>query len=139
MFSKFGSLNEKDTNLLMDSNAVQVEYVKNSDAEKAFRSSVNKDLFGSAILNGSIQHSSVTPERPDSLQLADDVISDMGFINQKLEMMSSVLENCNCKISPERSRLKDAMKHLLEKVGTTAEKELVCGSSLMTLLYQIPV
>ncbi|CAA3032749.1 Hypothetical predicted protein [Olea europaea subsp. europaea] len=122
MFSKFGSLNEKDTNLVMDSNAVQVEYVKNSDVEKAFRSSVNKDLFGSAILNGSIQHSSVTPEKPDSLRLAGDVISDIGFINQKLEMMSSVMENCNCKISPEKSRLKDAMKHLLEKVGSTAEK-----------------
>lgn len=124
MFNKFWSLNDKETNLVMDSNTVQVEFVKNSDAEEAFRSSVNKDFFGSAILKRSIQHSSVThhPEKPDSSQLADDVISDMGIINQKLEMMSSVLENCNCKISPEKSSLKDEMKHLLEKVGTAAEK-----------------
>ncbi|CAI9763193.1 unnamed protein product [Fraxinus pennsylvanica] len=124
MFNTFWSLNEKEANLVMDSNTVQVEFVKNSDAEEAFRSSVNKDLFGSAILKRSIQHSSVTlhPEKPDSSQLADDVISDMGFINQKLEMMSSVLENCNCKISPEKSSLKDEMIHLLEKVGTASEK-----------------
>ncbi|KAL2528963.1 uncharacterized protein Fot_21564 [Forsythia ovata] len=122
MFSMFGSLNEKETNLVTDSNTVQVEYVKNSDAEEAFRSSVNEGMFGSAPHNCRLLHSSATSEKPNSSLLADDVISDMGFINQKLEMMTRVLENCDCKISPEKSSLKDEMKHLLEKVGTAVDK-----------------
>ncbi|KAL2505181.1 Tudor/PWWP/MBT superfamily protein [Abeliophyllum distichum] len=121
-FSMFGSLNEEETNLVTDSNTVQVEYAKNSDAEEAFRSSVNEGVPASPLHNRRLLHSSSTSEKPNSSVLADDVISDMGFINQKLERMTRVLENCDCKISPEKSSLKDEMKHLLEKVGTTVEK-----------------
>ncbi|KAL2528899.1 hypothetical protein Fot_21500 [Forsythia ovata] len=36
--------------------------------------------------------------------------------------MTNVLENCGRKISPEKSSLKDEMKHLLQKVGTAVKK-----------------
>ncbi|KAL2500058.1 Tudor/PWWP/MBT superfamily protein [Abeliophyllum distichum] len=139
LFSKFGSLNETETFVVPDSHCAQVVYLNDSDAKEAFRSSINHSPFGAQSVNYKLQHSSAgsrshgshtrisspikrTPEKLDSSRRADDELSDVGIIRQKLETVAAMLENCSDKISPEdKSILKDELKSLLEKVERAVE------------------
>ncbi|KAL0431654.1 UNVERIFIED_CONTAM: hypothetical protein Sradi_0791400 [Sesamum radiatum] len=147
LFSKFGSLNRKETKVVADSHSVQIVYVKDSDAEAAFKSSLSQSPFGLENVNYRLQrssagsrstrsHTKVTPplrratEKRSSSHSADDLISDVSIIRQKLEIMTAILENYHSKFSPEdKSSLKDEMKHLMEEVETISEKVRVMAEN----------
>ncbi|KAI3474897.1 hypothetical protein Pfo_030208 [Paulownia fortunei] len=147
LFSKFESLNEKETNVVTDSHSVQIVFMKDSDAEAAFKSSVSQSPFGVENVNYWLQHSSAgskshntwpkissprkrAHEKPGSSHPTDDFISDVRVIRQKLEIMTAILENYHSKFSPEdKSSLKDEMKHLMENVETVSEKVRVMAEN----------
>ncbi|KAL6518827.1 hypothetical protein OROHE_017580 [Orobanche hederae] len=132
LYGKFGSLNEKETNVLTESHSVRIVYLKESDAEAAFESSVTESPFGIENVNYWLQHSSAGSEsRPkislrasDELQSGDDdFMSDVRAVRQKLEITTAILENHHSKFSTEeKSSLKDEMKNLMENVETVSEK-----------------
>ncbi|KAL0395698.1 UNVERIFIED_CONTAM: hypothetical protein Scaly_0018200 [Sesamum calycinum] len=150
LFSKFGSLNRKETKVVTDSHSVQIVYVKDSDAEAAFKSSLSQSPFGLENVNYRLQrssagsrstrsHTKVSPplkranEKRNSSHPSDDLISDVSIIRQKLEIMTAILENYHSKFSPkDKSSLKDEMKHLMEEVETISEKVRVMAENTST-------
>ncbi|KAI3463010.1 hypothetical protein Pfo_019673 [Paulownia fortunei] len=147
LFGKFGSLNIKETKVVTDSHSIQIVYMKDSDAEAAFKTSLSQSPFGSEDVNYRLQRSSASsrsrrthpkvssplkgaPDKRDSSHPADDLISDVSVIRQKLEIMTAILENYHSKFSPEdKSSVKDEMKHLMEKVETISEKVRVMAEN----------
>ncbi|KAL0461690.1 UNVERIFIED_CONTAM: hypothetical protein Slati_0056600 [Sesamum latifolium] len=147
LFSKFGSLNRKETKVVAESHSVQIVYVKDCDAEAAFKSSLSQSPFGLENVNYRLQrssagsrstrsHTKVSPplkraiEKRSSSHPADDLISDVSIIRQKLEIMTAILENYHSKFSPkDKSSLKDEMKHLMEEVETISEKVRVMAEN----------
>ncbi|CAK9155056.1 unnamed protein product [Ilex paraguariensis] len=136
IFSKFGSLNEKETDILYNSYCGQVVFLRTSDAEEALSLVLKNSPFGAANVNYRLQYPSAalsarkassplkkTPaNQVSSRQSDDDGVSQVGFIRQKLQMLTSMLENYDGEISHEmKSRLEDEMKCLLEKVSTMTE------------------
>ncbi|KAK4409928.1 hypothetical protein Sango_0065800 [Sesamum angolense] len=150
LFSKFGSLNRKETKVVTDSHSVQIVYVKDSDAEAAFKSSLSQSPFGLENVNYRLQrssagsrstrsHTKASPplkranEKRNSSHPSDDLISDVSIIRQKLEIMTAILENYHSKFSPkDKSSLKDEMKHLMEEVETISEKVRVMAENTST-------
>ncbi|KAL6551483.1 hypothetical protein OROGR_007637 [Orobanche gracilis] len=132
LYGKFGSLNEKETNVLTESHSVRIVYLKESDAEAAFESSVTESPFGIENVNYWLQHSSaglksrpeISSRDSDELQSADDdFMSDVRAVRQKLDITTVIWENHHSKFSTEeKSSLKDEMKNLMENVETVSEK-----------------
>ncbi|KAK4426146.1 hypothetical protein Salat_1383100 [Sesamum alatum] len=148
LFSKFGSLNRKETKVVTDTHSIQIVYVKDSDAEAAFKSSLSRSPFGLENVNYRLQrssagsrstrsHTKVSPplkraiEKRNSLHPpTDDLISDVSIIRQKLEIMTAIMENYHSKFSAkDKSSLKDEMKHLMEEVETISEKVRVMAEN----------
>ncbi|XP_019161612.1 PREDICTED: serine/threonine-protein kinase ATM [Ipomoea nil] len=121
IFSRYGDLNEKETNTFYNSNCAQVVYENGSDAEAAFRKSVKQSPFGGAHVNYRLRYS---PHKQDPRVLLDsqlerDDASEIGSIKQNLNILKSMLRKCNGKISPEEKfDLEGEIKGLLEKVST---------------------
>ncbi|PIN04688.1 Non-specific serine/threonine protein kinase [Handroanthus impetiginosus] len=146
-FGKFGSLNTKETKVVKDSHSIKIVYMKDSDAEAAFRSSLIESPFGSENVNYKLQRSSAgsrsqkshpkassplkrAADKRDSSEHSDDLVSDVSFIRQKIEIMTAILENYHSKFSPgDKSIVKAEMKLLLEKVETTSEKVRVMAEN----------
>ncbi|XP_075481536.1 PWWP domain-containing protein 3-like [Primulina tabacum] len=139
IFSKYGSLNRKETNISSDTHSFQIVYTKDSDAEAAFKSSLIQSPFGKNV-NYRLQcsstrlksrgsqgrvsspHEQISKEL-DSSQPPDDLMAEVGHMKQKFEIMTAILENYHLKFSPEeKSSLKDEMKPLMEMVETASEK-----------------
>nr|GMC95258.1 serine/threonine-protein kinase ATM [Ipomoea batatas] len=121
IFSRYGDLNEKETNTFYSSNCAQVVYENGSDAEVAFRKSVKQSPFGGAHVNYRLRYS---PHKKDPRVLLDSQLehddgSEFGSIKQNLNILKSMLRKCNGKISQEEKfDLEGEIKGLLEKVST---------------------
>ncbi|KAG8366874.1 hypothetical protein BUALT_Bualt16G0013300 [Buddleja alternifolia] len=132
LFGKFGVLNEKKTKVLPDSHLVRIVYMRDSDAEAAFKSSLIESPFGFEQVNYRLKRSSAGSRsrisRPNVCSPlkqtpADDLILDVSVVKRKFEIMTAILENYHSKFSPEdKCGLKDDMRHLREKVETTCDK-----------------
>ncbi|XP_073151347.1 PWWP domain-containing protein 3 [Henckelia pumila] len=139
IFSKYGSLNKKETNIASDPHSFQIVFAKNSDAEAAFKSSLIQSPFGKNV-NYRLQCSSTRlkshgsqgrvsspreqiPKELDSSQPQEELMTEVLLVKQKFEITSAILENYHLKFSPEeKSSLKDEMKLLMEVVETVSEK-----------------
>lgn len=141
LFGKFGSLNTKETKVKADSHSIRIVYTNDSDAEAAFKSSLSQSPYASENVNYTLQRSPATskprrslhklsssPKRDpskheDSHPPADDLVSDLNTIRQKLEITTAIVENYHSKFSSEdKSSLKDEIKHLMEKFETVGDK-----------------
>ncbi|XP_051118586.1 PWWP domain-containing protein 3-like [Andrographis paniculata] len=138
LFSKYGSLNKRATCVATDSHSVHVVYKNATDAEAAFKSSVNERPFGDKnVVDYQLQESSGTSKSHPKLtprkraaekpvyphSTSDDLLRDVQVIRQKLDIMTAILENYHSKFSAEdKSGLKQEMKNLLENVETASEK-----------------
>lgn len=135
IFSKFGVLNEKETVVLPESASVQIVYSSPSGAEEALRASLKQSPFGSLSVNYKLRYSSAVESNHNTsspfIQTADNPVaswpatgerSQLVSIRQKLEIMTSMLEKCDGKISTEEvSKLDAKIKPLFEKVRKMAE------------------
>ncbi|GER29495.1 Tudor/PWWP/MBT superfamily protein [Striga asiatica] len=141
LFGKFGSLNENETNVLTEFQAVRIVYTNESDAEKAFTSSVKESPFGIDNVNYWLQHSSAasksgplifpqTSDKSGSSQEVDDFMMDFRAVGQKLEIMTAILENYHPKFSTEeKSGLKEDIKQLMENVEAMSDKVRVMAEN----------
>ncbi|XP_051114944.1 PWWP domain-containing protein 3-like isoform X2 [Andrographis paniculata] len=126
LFGKFGSLRRKDVEILTETHAVHMFYKKQSDAEVAFKSSMSECPFGFGnvtcrLLQPSTRSKSGRKRARDNQ--VDDLISDACVIKQKAEMMKTLLENHQSKLSLEDSSdLKEEMKYVVEKLEAISDK-----------------
>ncbi|XP_047969269.1 PWWP domain-containing protein 3 [Salvia hispanica] len=135
MFAKFGSLSTRETKVEKDSNSIKIVYRKDSDAEAAFKSSASQCPFGSENVSYALQRSpagsksrrshlkaSPPPNTAPENRKAENLVSDLNTIKQKLEITTAIVENYRSKFSLEdESGLKDEMKHLMEKIETVGD------------------
>ncbi|KAF6157398.1 hypothetical protein GIB67_004336 [Kingdonia uniflora] len=116
VFSKFGVLNELETEMLTDSNVARVVFFNSSDAEEAYNISEEDNPFHSSIISYRIRYLSA----PSSASKNDG--PSLSFIRQSLEITNSVLEKSWDKLSARaKANLEHDVKELLEKVNSTAE------------------
>ncbi|XP_043724440.1 serine/threonine-protein kinase ATM-like [Telopea speciosissima] len=148
IFGRFGSLNEKETEVLRDSNCARVAFMRSSDAEEAFNSSQKVSPFGHAVVNYRLHYSSaisgaveldgsshlqptplliegnepsVNPSTSRLMPAAGEA-PPLVFIKQNLEMMTSMLEKSGDKLSPKvKANLEGEIKCLLNKLSTMDE------------------
>ncbi|KAH7532500.1 hypothetical protein FEM48_Zijuj04G0026500 [Ziziphus jujuba var. spinosa] len=143
IYGKYGDLDEAETDMFYNNFFARVSFTHSSDAEKAFSHSQNANPFGTANVTFRLQYLSSasktrelseisskkespplkprdkTPKKKSTPQPSVVEASELDFIKQKLEMMTSMLENSDKKISPKmKSKLEGEMKGLLEKVNT---------------------
>lgn len=145
IYSAYGDLNEMETEMFYNNFCARVSFVNSSDAEKAFAQSQNASPFGSANVSFRLRFlcgasktrelseisSQKTPpplksrgrkSTPKKLPIPQPSVievSELAFIRQKLEMMTSMLQNSDRKLSPTmKSKLEGEMKALLQKVNT---------------------
>ncbi|KAG6410216.1 hypothetical protein SASPL_128269 [Salvia splendens] len=134
MFGKFGSLSTRETKIEKDSNSIKIVYRKDSDAEAAFKSSSSQCPFGSENVSYALQRSPAgsksrrshpkasPPKTAPEKRKAEDLVSDLNTIKQKLEITTAIVENYRSKFSLEdESGLKEEMKHLMEKIETVGD------------------
>ena len=145
MYGKYGELDETETEMFYNNFCARVSFVKSSDAEVALNHSQNASPFGSASVSFRLRYHSgafktrelreisrqkpatplknnvKTPKNQRSQSKSGGDQSNINFIKQKLEKISSMLEDSNAKVAPTmKSKLKGEIKGLLEKVGTMA-------------------
>lgn len=130
IFSKFGALNEMETDVFYNSYCARVSYLKSSDAEEAFRASVERNPFGVANVNYRLRYPSAAAKVHESNQnpSSENVITSqpsvdgaahIGYIREKIKVMTSVLDTCDGRISVEmKSNLEGELKDILEKVSS---------------------
>ncbi|KAK2973305.1 hypothetical protein RJ640_027948 [Escallonia rubra] len=152
MFSKFGALNEKETDVFYNSFCARVFFLRSRDAEEAFTAVSEKSPFGAANVSYRLRYpsdSSVaqelqqktssslrkTPEKLVTYQPSDIEASGLRYVRQKLEKMTSMLENSVGGISPKtKDNLEGQMKGLLEEIPSTLSKQSVINRVLRSLL-----
>ncbi|XP_062106901.1 PWWP domain-containing protein 3 [Humulus lupulus] len=149
MYGKYGELDETETEMFYNNFCARVSFNKISNAEVAFNDSQTSSPFGNASVSFRLQYHSgafktrelseisrrqrnasplqnnvTTPKKPRS-QPKGSSEADLNFIKEKLEKISSMLEDKTSKVSPRtKSKLQAEINELLEKVGT-----MVGGSS----------
>ncbi|KAJ4974837.1 hypothetical protein NE237_008011 [Protea cynaroides] len=149
IFGRFGALNEKEVEVLKDSNCARVAFMRSSDAEEAFNSSQKVSPFGHAVVNyrlgcsSAISGASEVNESshlqpiplaiegnepsasPSASRLPAGEAPPLVFIKQNLEMMTSMLEKSGDKLTPEvKTNLEGEIKGLLKKLSTMNESSL---------------
>ncbi|XAR58200.1 Non-specific serine/threonine protein kinase [Bertholletia excelsa] len=131
IFREFGSVNEKETDVLYNSSCARVVFMERSDAEEALKKSLRKSPFGSANVNFRLRYpkgscknkrGGISEANPASLRAsAIDEASRLTFIKQKLETMTLMLEKSDGSMLPEvKSNLEGEMKGLLKEVSAMA-------------------
>ncbi|KAE9466477.1 hypothetical protein C3L33_01607, partial [Rhododendron williamsianum] len=126
VFSKFGALNEKETEVLYNCSCAMVVFVKSSDAEEAFNASMKESPFGPAKVSYRLRYSLDGYEKVASPSYkeggenpVDDASRVLFTVKEKLELMTSMLEKSDGNMLPEdQSKLEVEMKGLLEVVNT---------------------
>ncbi|XP_044466387.1 uncharacterized protein LOC123196426 [Mangifera indica] len=139
MYSKFGSLNEEETDMFYNNFGAQIVFLRSSDAEEALKSSEISRPFGNSNVKFRLQHcsspskmrkrkeisnaksisasESKTPEKKSASKSTVDESSPFNYVRQKLEMIASVLEKSAGKMTPDlKSKLEGEVNGLLEKV-----------------------
>ncbi|KAJ4729234.1 Serine/threonine-protein kinase ATM [Melia azedarach] len=139
IYSKFGALDEEETEMFYDNFCAQVVFLRSSDAEEAFKSSQLISPFAASNAAFELRNFSSTSkmrelkeiskakplaakaggktlEMESAAKSSGGEVSPFTYLKQKLEMIASVLENSEGKISPElKSKLEGDVKDLLEK------------------------
>ncbi|KAJ9135328.1 hypothetical protein P3X46_032527 [Hevea brasiliensis] len=143
IYGKFGALNKDETEMFYTNYCARIVFLKSPDAEEAFNYSQLSSPFGSASVTFRLHYLSAetktrqlkelssskpsslakegttTVDMPSVLQSSGNDVSQLNFIKQKLEMITSLLETSEGKISRDlKSKLECEMKVLLEKVST---------------------
>ncbi|GMN42523.1 hypothetical protein TIFTF001_011733 [Ficus carica] len=136
VYGKYGDLDEKETDMFYDSFVARICFVKHSDAEVALNDSEKDSPFVSANVSFRLQYRSgvyktreltdissqravKTPKKPSKLQANGGEQPDLGFVQKKLETISSMLEDKHGEVSSTmKSRVQVEIKDLLEKVST---------------------
>ncbi|KAF7136235.1 hypothetical protein RHSIM_Rhsim08G0053500 [Rhododendron simsii] len=126
VFSKFGALNEKETEVLYNCSCAMVVFVKSSDAEEAFNASIKESPFGPAKVSYRLRYSLDGYEKvasPSSKERGENPVDDASqvlfTVKEKLELMTLMLEKSDGNMLPEdQSKLEVEMKGLLEVVNT---------------------
>lgn len=145
IYEKYGALNQEETEVLYNGCA-RIVFMSSSEAEEAFNESQIASPFGAASVTFRLQYlSSAETKTPEireipclnSSTLAKDEtnmgkefasqssandVSQLNYIKQKLEMMSSILEMSDG--TDMKSKLEGEIKGLLEKVSTMARSSL---------------
>lgn len=145
IYEKYGALNQEETEVFYDGCA-RIVFMSSSEAEEAFNDSQIASPFGAASVTFRLQYlSSAETKTPEireipslnSSTLAKDEtnlgkefasqssandVSQLNYIKQKLEMMSSILEMSDG--TDIKSKLEGEIKGLLEKVSTMARSSL---------------
>lgn len=126
-FSRFGPLKESGTQLLKDSGGAQLVFMRSADAGEALLGLEKNNPFGAALVNYRLRHlSTVTGVTtsgvpPSELIPTPGAVPAIDFIQQNLQMMTSVLEKSGDNLSPEtRAKLDGEIKGLMKKVTTIA-------------------
>ncbi|XP_062010139.1 PWWP domain-containing protein 3-like [Rosa rugosa] len=146
LYSKFGELNETETEMFYTNFCARVAFVMSSDAEEAFNYSLIDSPFGASNVNFRLQNPSgasktrelsAIPESPPAKKksrskTASEALvasqppagepSQVDFIRHRLKMMSSMLGNSDRKVSPvATSKIQNEIKELLKVVSTMGE------------------
>ncbi|KAJ6707711.1 TUDOR/PWWP/MBT SUPERFAMILY PROTEIN [Salix viminalis] len=145
IYEKYGALNQEETEVFYNGCA-RIVFMSSSEAEEAFNDSQIASPFGAASVTFRLQYlSSAETKTPEireipslnSSTLAKDEtnlgkefasqssandVSQLNYIKQKLEMMSSILEMSDG--TDMKSKLEGEIKGLLEKVSTMARSSL---------------
>ncbi|KAJ7974584.1 Serine/threonine-protein kinase ATM [Quillaja saponaria] len=141
LYSKFGPLNETETDMFYNNFVARVSFMRSSDAEEAYNQSQNSNPFGSLNVTFRLQylsdesrtcelnevpHSETShlpkagynaPKKPSNSEA-----SQLNFIRQKLQIMTLMLEAADDKALPDMKKvLEGEMKGLLEKVNKMIE------------------
>ncbi|KAL5076165.1 hypothetical protein RYX36_015149 [Vicia faba] len=148
-FCQFGPLKATETHLIKDNTCAQIVFVNSPDATEALRSLEHNKPFGAtlvgyrlhyppavvtpplehittyppAVVTPSLEHFR-TPTQPSiSMSLSGETPPPLQVIKQKLQMMSSVLENSGNNLSPEtRAKLENEINNLLGKVNSRTNR-----------------
>ncbi|XP_039061494.1 uncharacterized protein LOC120205736 isoform X1 [Hibiscus syriacus] len=129
IYSRYGTLDMEDTDVFDNNFCARVVFLRTSDAEEAFSSSQNDSPFGSANVSffrlhqtTSAQNQKEIPSAKVSSPLPKAGNSQLSHIKQKLEMLTSMLETSDEKMTSEiKSKLQSEIKGLLEVVNTMIE------------------
>ncbi|XP_028772294.1 uncharacterized protein LOC114729462 [Neltuma alba] len=144
LYSQFGALNEAETDVFCTSYTARVCFLKTSDAEVALNHSKNVSPFGSSDVKFELGHCQVgsksgehggkpkakastarkkdrTPAKPSTPHSPVMGVSNLDFIKQKLEAMSTVLEGSEGMSSDIKKKIESDIKGLLESVRKMAE------------------
>jgi hypothetical protein len=146
IYEKFGPLNQEETEVFYNNGCARIVFLRSPEAEKAFNDSQIASPFGAASVTFQLQYlSSAETKTPElrgipslkSSPLAKDKtnldkelasqssandVSQLNYIKQKLEMMSSILKMSDG--TDMKSKLEGEIKGLLEKVSTMARSSL---------------
>ncbi|PQQ15788.1 serine/threonine-protein kinase ATM [Prunus yedoensis var. nudiflora] len=146
IYSKFGELNEMETEMFYNNFCARVSFLRISDAEEAFNHSQNDSPFGASNVNFRLHNLSAAskvrelseisnsppaksrgrtksqPVGTNSQPPVDGEASQLDFIRHKLEKLTSMLDNSDGKVSAvTKSKLESEIKELLETVSTMVE------------------
>ncbi|KAJ7970832.1 Serine/threonine-protein kinase ATM [Quillaja saponaria] len=138
IYSKFGALNETETDMFYNNFVARVSFMRSSDAEGAYNQSQNCSPFGYSNVTFRLRYLSAESrtrelnevplsETSHLPKVGDKApgkpsVSQLNFVKHKLKMMTSMLEASGDKTWPDiKTLLESEMKGLLEKVNTMVE------------------
>ncbi|XWS44170.1 hypothetical protein CRYUN_Cryun15aG0021500 [Craigia yunnanensis] len=145
IYSRYGALDTEDTDMFYSNFCARVVFLRSSDAEQAFNSSQSANPFGASNVSFRLRPHSATSahelreipsakpspiakegakrsKKPSASQSSAVQTSQLNYIKHKLEMLTSMLEISDEKMSSEtKSKLQSEIKGLLEKVNTMVE------------------
>ncbi|KAH7658747.1 Non-specific serine/threonine protein kinase protein [Dioscorea alata] len=128
-FSKYGSLNETDTEVMKDSGCARLVFMKSLDAENALHSRDKTGVFAPPNASYRVRYLPVNPSSPPSSAAAANLIPDrpLPYIRKNLEQMISTLTSplvsdkdagSSDELKPgAKENLVGEMQGLLEKVN----------------------
>ncbi|KAM0932913.1 putative non-specific serine/threonine protein kinase [Dioscorea sansibarensis] len=128
-FSKYGSLNESDTEVMKDSACARLVFMKSSDAENALHSRDKTGVFAPPNASYRVRYLTVNPSSPPSSAAAANLMPDrpLPYIRKNLERMISTLTSplvsdkdagSSDELKPDaKENLVGEMQGLLEKVN----------------------
>ncbi|XP_061363201.1 PWWP domain-containing protein 6-like [Gastrolobium bilobum] len=139
VYSKFGALDETETNMFCTNYTARVSFLRTCDAEKAFKDSQNMNPFRSSDVTFQLQYLSAGSKfgehgetskrfKPSPAKKKDKSAASQGseasklnFIKQKLQGLTSMLEASDGKSPDMKTKLESEMKGLLEDVNKMVE------------------
>ncbi|XVF16392.1 hypothetical protein REPUB_Repub10bG0027600 [Reevesia pubescens] len=145
IYSRYGVLNTEETDMFYNNFCARVVFLRSSDAEQALNSSQNDSPFGTSNVSFRLriysaasahEHKEIPSAKPSPLakekaktskkssasQNPAGQTSQLNYIRHKLEMLTSMLEISDEKMSSDiKSKLQCGIKGILEKVNTMVE------------------